>query len=264
MAEFEKAITYIGKTKVNGYAGDYIFESIKRTGDFYEAETLKKWTPYLNSPAVLLDIGSNLGNHTLYWAGAIKDSHVIAFEPYAPNYQNLVRNIEDNGLSDRVQTVNAAVGAGTGKAVLKESFANNLGGTTFQMTEEVAGEVIPVTALDDFVEREGVETVDFIKIDTEGFEIDVLRGAKEILKKSRPIVWVEVSAESHAQVVNMLEEHRYELADMVGFNLLFIPAEKNQADLSVSRADLLRNLYWYAEKSTLHYQNYEKLLKLRD
>ena len=78
-----------------GYDTDYVFRTIEKTGDFYEAAILKKWTPLLGEPKTILDIGANLGNHTVYWGLNLRPNRLIAFEPYEDNYSLLCENIKN-------------------------------------------------------------------------------------------------------------------------------------------------------------------------
>ena len=84
MAKIEKA--KLGALEIEGYESDYVFETIRKSGDFYEKGILEKWTPYLKGAKVILDIGANLGNHTLYWATNIPNCKIYSFEPYLPTF----------------------------------------------------------------------------------------------------------------------------------------------------------------------------------
>ena len=110
------SITEMDGFRINGYEGDYIFSGIQDTGYYYEAETLEKWTPLLGRVRTLLDIGANLGNHTLYWSKYLHPARIVAFEPFLVNYKVLQQNIEENSLSGTVTPEMIAVGEYQGYA----------------------------------------------------------------------------------------------------------------------------------------------------
>ena len=89
----------LGDITIIGYEGDYILSTIENTGDFYESAILKKWTPLLGQPTNILDIGANIGNHTIYWATHLPVQQITALEPYPDNFDCLRKNIENNHLS---------------------------------------------------------------------------------------------------------------------------------------------------------------------
>lgn len=256
MPEMQKRLTtQVHGVIVSGYVGDYIFETIKNTGEYYEEKTLRTWTPLWNSAKVILDIGANLGNHTLYWAERLSPKTIFSFEPYAPNYENLVINIQQNGLEHIVQPVAMAVGKCRGIAKLDYTNTDNFGGTTFSVAEG-AETGVTMISIDEFVREHAVQEVSFIKIDTEGFEIDILKGALVTLQRDRPMLWVEVSEQSFSQILMLLDELNYDLADVEAFNMLFLPSEKNDTGYHISREKLLSSMFSYETKTNTYYHNY--------
>lgn len=235
--ELRRECTEVKEIKVYGYCGDYIFETIRKTNDFYEIATLKKWTPYIGHADVIFDIGANLGNHTLYWEKTLGAKQIFSFEPYEPNYENLVLNIRANHLEEKVSPIMKAVDEHEGTVSIVSIDQSNLGGTTFQYAREESEDCTGVISIDKFVKEKGIQSIDLIKIDTEGFEIGVLKGALNTLKEGRPIVWVEVTSESHKQVREILEKFQYDLADVEAFNMLFIPKERNINGLSLNKEE---------------------------
>ena len=51
-----------------GFDNDYIFSIIKNTNNFYEIEVLEKWNQYFENVKIILDVGANIGNHSIYWS----------------------------------------------------------------------------------------------------------------------------------------------------------------------------------------------------
>ena len=250
-----KESTRIDEFLITGFSGDYVFRTIKEKGTFYESETLELWTPQFGKLDTILDVGANLGNHTLFWSRTAK--HIYSFEPYGPNYENLLQNIRQNHLEQVVTAVQKAVGREEGHAILTEFDDSNFGATTFQMDNEQRAASYEVISLDQFVQDARLSSVDLIKIDTEGFETDVLQGALTLIRKLRPVIWVEVSHQTFEVVMEILKAQQYDLADVEGFNMLFFPKEKNVNGLHIEHKKLLSALFLYETKSNTYYKNYE-------
>lgn len=240
---------------ITGFSEDYVFRTIRDKRTFYESETLELWTPLLGELDTILDVGANLGNHTLFWSRIAK--HIYAFEPYAPNYENLQQNIRQNRLERVVTTIQKAVGRDAGHAVLSNVDDRNFGATTFQLDDGQHSDSYEVISLDQFVQDARLSSVDLIKIDTEGFEIDVLRGALTLIQNMRPFIWVEVTYQTFEEVMKILKEQQYDLADVEGFNMIFFPKEKNVHGLHAEQNKLLSALFLYETKMNTYYKNYE-------
>jgi len=134
--------------------------------------------------AVALDIGANVGAYSLAlgrWVGG--GGHVFAFEPSPLEYDGLCEHIRLNHLGDRVTPVRAAVGAAVGTLpFIVESTAGE--GRLAATGSTRATVEVTATTVDAFCAREGV-TPDFVKVDVEGAELDVLCGASETIERTR-------------------------------------------------------------------------------
>jgi FkbM family methyltransferase len=135
-----------------------------------------------------LDIGANVGAYSLLlgqWVGPA--GAVFAFEPAPHTHDGLRRQIRLNGLDAVVTPVRAAVGAApvTATFVIEPTAGEGrlaIAGTT---TDGAGTTVdVQVTTIDEFCARERL-TPGFIKIDVEGAELDVLRGARETIRRTR-------------------------------------------------------------------------------
>nr|QGT50470.1 hypothetical protein Helico5904_1420 [uncultured Helicobacter sp.] len=158
---------------------DWIQAIILRTKDFYGIEGLEKVDKYIPKNAQILDIGANIGNHSIYWAMVKGAARIYAFEPIKETYEMLCKNITLNNLQEKIQTFNFALGAKQSQGSIKEFHIDNAGGTSIQNDE--AGEIV-IQSLDE-LEKRGVFTqkIDFVKIDVECFEDEVLRGGGVLL-----------------------------------------------------------------------------------
>jgi FkbM family methyltransferase len=133
----------------------------------------------VDRPRCVVDVGANIGVFSLYQSMLKRAEQVIAFEPSPDVFPRLVRNIEINGIKN-VRVVNAAVGDESGILSFSESriSANS-------RVSEMGPLKVPCVRLDD--ELRDVPSIDILKIDTEGYETHVLRGASETLTKTERI-----------------------------------------------------------------------------
>lgn len=126
---------------------------------------------------IVVDVGAHVGIFTVKMSKKLKSGYVIAIEPDKTNYKLLVNNIEINKLKN-VIPINAALSTinGTIKLFLDNS---SVGHSIVNESKRVV-EVRSFT-LDELVRQLGLRKVDFIKINAEGAELDILKGAKKIL-----------------------------------------------------------------------------------
>jgi FkbM family methyltransferase len=155
---------------------------------------LRACVPDDGGAPVVLDVGANIGLATLAMATALPASaRLLAVEPSPRNLAHLRRNLAANGL-ERVEVVPAAAGAEPGSLSFHES-AFGAGSHVVSGHHLAGGDMpavsVPVDTLDRLVASRGLERLDFVKIDVEGFEPDVLDGAAGAIERFRPVIYVE-------------------------------------------------------------------------
>lgn len=246
--------TSISGLVINGMKGDYVFETINSKNAFYEDSILNKWLPFIKDSKVIFDIGANLGNHTLFWATNVAYEKIFSFEPHPVNFELLTRNISNNSL-ENVSAVNTGIGDKKGFTSVKEFSEDNYGATTLDTTIQPDGD-IPIIDIDSYVEQENISGVDFIKVDTEGYEESVLAGMPNVLAKYHPDLWIEVSSESFQNVLSLLQEMGYVLADVDGFNMLFLYTGRHPEIQEVEKETLLRDVFYNLTRVNVYYKNY--------
>jgi FkbM family methyltransferase len=177
-------------------ADDFVQGTILQTRGFYEAKILGRVRAMgiVGPGSVVCDIGANIGNHTVYFAAVMGAGRVIAFEPQAHCHGALRANIALNGLEGRVSTHQALVGAENGRGRMVGFSARNLGGTTFAPDHNG---VVPMLALDGVLSEAEICALHLVKIDVEGMQMEVLRGAAKTLEARKPAVWVEILERGH-------------------------------------------------------------------
>ena len=247
--------------EIAGYENDYVFQTIKKNNYFYEGTLLDKWKNYIKNSKTIIDIGANLGNHSLYWAINLDCNKIYAFEPFKPNFEILKDNIERNKLNNII-ALNKGVGSKKSKAVVKNFDDSNYGATTLEETnDENTEDVMEIVDIDSFSDENSIEQIDFVKIDTEGFEEKVLLGMKNVISKFKPILWIEVSHETYRDVFSYLFNYNYKIIDIEGFNVLFI-SEKKAVELEEYKIEkAVDYMFSYLEKVNIYYGNYLKAKK---
>ena len=162
-----------------------------RDGGFYEQEELELLAQLVPSGATIIDIGANIGNHTMYFGLMMKAAKVIPFEPNPLAYEVLLAHVAVNNLANVVDLRHIGLGlsdkAASGFAM--EERDRNLGAASM-ITQGGDIDVIRADAA-----LEGV-TPDFIKLDVEGMEIEVLKGLGEIPRRDKPLMYIEVNNEN--------------------------------------------------------------------
>jgi FkbM family methyltransferase len=143
--------------------------------------------------ATLLDVGANVGQHTLFAAAHAKRVH--AFEPFPDLRRRIDEKVRVNGLKN-VTVHPVGLGARDEDLVFYRSGANSVMMGSFLgdfLPANKAGDKLPVRRGDSYLRAQGVGRVDAMKIDVEGFEGPVLQGLRGTLDEHRPVLAVEVT-----------------------------------------------------------------------
>lgn len=198
---FEKAAVFFeGKTiQFNIENSNDHIQSFHRRGGFYELRQLIAHRDLISMNSTVVDVGANVGNHTMFYAWHTYAKTVYPIEPNPRSIRILDANVRANPpprATIDCRYVGVAVGDQIGKVRSMETSANNLGAAKILATDGLGHETIPVLPLDD-MEFDGA--VSFIKIDVEGMEVAVLNGAKKVLQSHRPAIAVEIFDQNEAE-----------------------------------------------------------------
>lgn len=188
-----------GKFKfyVPNYPLDFI-QNIQVEEGFFEEKILESLNKYISCESVILDIGANVGNHAMYWAMVRNVRKIYAFEPVESTYKILKKNIEINNIQSKVEAYNCGLSDKNENADFLTYRQDNIGDTHLGASYNGT---MKLFRLDDFIGK--IERIDFVKIDVEDYEVKVLLGAGETLKKHKPLVFVE-SLPDHYEEMNMV------------------------------------------------------------
>jgi len=138
---------------------------------------------------VAVDVGANLGMHTLVLSDCVMRGTVFSFEPRRSVYARLIDNLNVNGITNVVAS-DKALGDSVGESRL-HSEQNDFNIGKARMGDQ-GNQVVDVTTLDHAL-QDPPSTVSLIKIDTEGCELQVLRGAASVMAEHRPVIVCEFS-----------------------------------------------------------------------
>jgi len=162
----------------------------------YEQDEIRFVRGLLKRGDCAIDVGGHIGFFTMQMADAVgPEGRVYAFEPLDANADLLERSIAENGYGDRVRFQRAAAGAASGTATLTFPVETLNSGGAYLLRDgsaPLAGnrkKDVPVVALDSLDLRQPVRV---IKMDVEGAEPQVLRGAARILKDDKPVILSEL------------------------------------------------------------------------
>jgi len=170
-------------------------------GFYDELSTIQGYAKYVCPGSTAIDVGANVGAHTLSLSSMVGPyGQVHAYEPRASIVDRLKVNLK---LNQAGNVVVRAVGVGQKRGQIPFNEGSNdfnQGVGHFDPDSKV---LIPITSLDEDLSRlEG--QVSFIKIDVEGYELQVIRGAREVLAKHRPAIVLEYNSPPWA-ITDILE-----------------------------------------------------------
>lgn len=192
--------------------GEYISDFIQQTGWYYEPKTIEYIKNIGLKDCNILDIGANVGNHTIAISKVTNNCAVISFEPFESNYKILKHNqiLHSN---NNIQTYQYFV---TSKENSEDTFyinpvwgECNLG---YIKESDSCGQEVTNHYIDLFK----YSNLNLIKIDVEGLELDVLKGSIETIEEHKPIIIAEHhTIEEHYQVLEYLKQFGYKLETII-------------------------------------------------
>lgn len=136
---------------------------------------------YLSDESIFIDIGAHIGSFSIPISKSVKEVHAI--EPTPDTFATLKKNIDANNCKN-ITAHNVAIGSKPTQAKLISN-EQNRARTYYEPTNEGGTKVVQLTDI--------VTEADFIKIDAEGMEVQILLGAESLIQKSRPAIFFELS-----------------------------------------------------------------------
>lgn len=175
--------------------------------DFHDHNILPEiCKKYIPENAVICDIGANIGNHSIFFKEFTHPKRIYAFEPVKHTYGILKRNLQLNHCKGIIEAYNIGLGSKESRADVFRPSKKNSGSNQLKVSGN--GEV-QVRTLDSFC----FDNIDFMKIDVEGFEYDVLLGGDETLKRCSPVILIEIFSDNYEKVNTLMDQYGYEKMD---------------------------------------------------
>ena len=174
----------------------WVGRSLDLYGEYSEPE-VDLYRRIVKSGDIVVEVGANIGAHTLPLAQLVGEGgSIIAFEPDHENFDLLTQNMRHAKVTGRLERCSLGNGE-DGKEIFHPS--DNPGGIEFNGGER----------LDDIV---ALGRLDFLKLDCEGSEVSVLKGAEQTITRCRPVIYVENDrAKNSQELVAWLHDHKYRL-----------------------------------------------------
>ncbi len=146
---------------------------------------------YLKADCSAIDCGANIGAAGVRMGARMQGkARLVVIEPGPPLVERLRKNLDLNAsIKERTLVVNAGVGETPGELYWNPDVANAGNANLL----DSSGTRVPITTVDDIVAKNGIMNVGFIKIDVEGMELDVIKGALRVIERDRPVLYYEAS-----------------------------------------------------------------------
>lgn len=240
----DKKITY------NMYKNDNVIIDFIKSGHFEGFTVTNIFNLFKDDNYIIFDVGANIGiiSHPLGYK--YKKSKIYAFEPSKEIYDLLCKNIYDNTIP-----VNLGLGNENKKCRLKYKDDNR--GSAY--ISENGNEQINIIKLDDYINNNNINKLDIIKIDVEGFELEVIKGGINSILKYNPYIIIEIWDK---KMNNFLMSEEYQILKKKGYNLFELCGhdhilEKQNINVYMTHKNIT---YIYNEKNLFNIFNKWNLL----
>lgn len=234
---------------VSGPPQDHIFKAIKTSRTFYECDLLEEIALRIpQSHGTVLDVGANIGNHSLFFSKVL-NKYVISIEPQQEAVNFLKLNMRANMVSNGGEILRIGMGEHPGNATIVNTETQKLGlGAAKLAVDQVTlgAESVQVSTIDSLCRnRPDLPPVQLIKIDTEGMEGQVLRGAIDTIAKQKPLIAAEAaSTDAVNEIRSILSPYGYTQSGPFAWTPTYI--------FSATPMTSLRKLAWRAVRSIRH------------
>ncbi len=169
----------------------FIGRSIKEYGEWSQGE-IDLFKQFLNPKDIVIEVGANIGSHSLALSKMVKEGLLFAFEPQNVVFQNLCANLSLNSITNCYCYQSALSENENEKLhlpIVDYSIPYNFGAIALTNTKINSLSRVKVDRLDNIFSS--FNNVKLIKIDVEGMELKVLKGGNKLIKRTRPILYLE-------------------------------------------------------------------------
>lgn len=159
----------------------------------YEKDTNRILAQHLKNTDIVIEAGANMGSETLLISKLVKDGHVYGFEPNPYTFERLKINTSVNELKN-VSIYDIALGEKDNSIqfnIYPRDFCNSGMSSKYMATSQTRKIDVVQKTLDSFVKENKLTKVDFIKMDIQGAEMDMLMGANDTITRFKPTIFTE-------------------------------------------------------------------------
>lgn len=191
---------------------------IHKKREFFSTEYFEK---IITEDMIIIDIGANIGYYALLESQLAKKGHIYAIEPVPKNFHLLNRNILLNNCQN-ISTYSLAIGDVEGILEMYVYDKCNWSSFIFNPEGKIIDNIqVPVITLDKFIKLHAVDKPNFIRMDVEGFEYNILKGASRTLQANgHLIICIELhphlmSKEKSKECIKMIKDNGFKVKSII-------------------------------------------------
>ncbi len=194
----------------------------------YETQSLLLWTELCKGASNVIDIGANFGLYGLLAQKINEESQIIYFEPIKRNVDRIIKNLKINDFQAKVEQIALADFNGFSVFYDMDSEENTIGSFSRKFVEahfhhkKIIPIEVKVLTLDSYVQNHKILGIDLIKIDVEGAEYEVIKGAQRTVIEFKPNMLIEITSEANSKKLEnlfsslSLDYEYYEIDETLG------------------------------------------------
>lgn len=213
------------------YINSGVDENIAEHGT-WEPQITNQIKKILKPDSIFIDIGANIGYHSLFAATILQnEGKIYSFEPQISIYNQFCASIQKNNFTN-IETYNIGLSDHQGEETLYVREENS-GGSTLLMLPKMESfhiestQKVPLVTLDSYIHK--IKKIDLIKIDVEGYELEVFKGGKKMLESYHPIILMEFSPVFYIQDHKDKPEQLIDFLKLLGYH--FYCLDEKELDL---------------------------------
>jgi len=217
-------ITFPIMLDVDNHGVDHVIAAYRN----FEPGILRLIRKNINNEDIFVDVGANIGQHSLYAAHFCK--HVYAFEPIERLCFQFLKSVYKNELYN-IHVFNYGLG-NEDKEMNIFTAANNMGSSSvIEKKNRINNGSIKIKRLDDIRKKCGIEKVDFMKVDVEGYEWEVLQGVKQTLLKWKPKIILEYSPDLYNKINDSTAESIFIFLKELNYTIVDVDNDGSKYDV---------------------------------
>ena len=210
------------KVSVNGFDLRMPVRYFRYYKDGYESENFEYYRQTIKKDDHVIDIGGHIGLQAVVFSKLASNGKVYVFEPAPNTYAIITKTIKINDLHDRITVFKEAVSDKRGVTsffINDTPLADNANSLVQHRLDKKLVEVkVPLISIDEFIAENKISKIDFIKVDAEGAELDVLKGAVKCFADFKPKMTlglhpspIKQKGDSLAEIFDLLKNYNYSI-----------------------------------------------------